>query len=100
MQIWELIRDNCCGDVEFTHDYSGRGMYGDKCAGIVGDMRYCMQVIADCIKSVYTDGDEDTDPDEVVDMLLNFRQDSMGRDVIVYWENISCDGQPEDDEEG
>ncbi len=77
-------------EVNFRNDYSGRGMYGRTCVGITGDRRGCMRLIADVIKSAYIQSVEDNkiDKDEAVDILLDFDQDSMGYDVIIYWPGL------------
>lgn len=73
------------GDVSFTNTYSGRGMYGRCCIGIVGSLTACQAVIAQAIKDL-RDSDEF---EEAVDILLNFNQDSMGRsDVVLYWQDL------------
>lgn len=74
--------------------YSGRAMYGDRCIAIVGIHSECMTAIADTISAetqrLFNNMEEEA-PDLVkhnflVKNLLNFRQDSMGRDdVVVYW---------------
>lgn len=85
-------------EVSFRNTYSGRGMYGRECVGITGDHSACMKVIAEVIKGLMVDI-EDSDGDnptivrmsanEYVDTLLGFDRDSMGRDVILYWPELS-----------
>jgi hypothetical protein len=94
MQLTQDTLKSICedsgGEVEFRNSYSGRGMYGSTCVGIVGSMSDCMVVIGEVIKSAEGNpGFEDT-----VDQLLSFSTDSMGRDVILYWEDF--DSLPED----
>ena len=86
MSLQELIKDaaECADEVTFRNGYSGRGMYGKKCVGIVGTMINCMAVIAEVIKTCK----DDEDFDEAVDTLLQFTTDNMGWDVIVYWEEL------------
>jgi hypothetical protein len=93
-----LLRDACndSGEVEFRHNYSGRAMYGRECVGITGDMSDCMLVIGEIIKQQK----EEPSFDDDVDTLLDFKTDSMGRDVIVYWpqlEGIEAGDEPEND---
>jgi len=80
--ILELDND----DVTLRESYSGRGMYGRNCPGITGSFNGCMDVIAEVIKAAYGAGD--VEGARVVDTLLCFRQDSMGLDVIIYWEDL------------
>lgn len=44
------------GDVTFRNDYSGRGMYGKSCVGIMGSMVSCMSVITEIIKELHAQG--------------------------------------------
>ncbi len=91
--------ENMGGDadeVSFYNGYSGRGMYGRKCVGITGSMGDCLSVLGELIK----EAKEEAGFDDMVDTLLGFRQDSMGRDVILYWpelEDIEEDEWQEDD---
>ena len=99
MNIAKLVQDavkqmqhDVGTEVRYRNSYSGRGMYGAQCAGIVGSQRECMQVIAEVIKEASA---QQEDPDNVmafdnlVDTLLQYQWDSMGRsDVIIYWEDV------------
>lgn len=96
MNIQERIKQACdeIGDVEYQR-YSGRGMYGDQCVGIVGSWRNCMNVIGFVIKAHNDElfgAEDDVSFEEFntnVDMLMDFRSDQMGRsDVVVYWPDI------------
>lgn len=90
-------------DVSFRNSYSGRGMYGRECVGIVGSFESCMAVIGEVIK----ENKEEPGFDEMVDQLLDFSQDSMGMDVILYWPELAAleeeepghDGQPDEAQE-
>lgn len=104
-----------CDDVSVRYSYSGRGMYGKTCPGITGGRSDCMQVIAYVIKEKSMDlsriareaGRRDTeateeelfatenDFDRFVGTLLNFDQDSMGRDIIFYWPELDAFDLPE-----
>ena len=39
--------------------------------------------------------DDDVDFDQVVDTLLDFSQDNMGRDTILYWPQLEAFEEPE-----
>lgn len=91
-------------EVSFYNGYSGRGMYGRKCVGITGSFSDCMMVLGELIK----EAKEEPGFDDMVDQLLDFKQDSMGRDVILYWpeledieedERVEDDGQPSEQQE-
>jgi hypothetical protein len=111
--VQEALREACedVGNsdiVSFRNTYSGRGMYGRQCVGIVGSMAECQLVIAQVIKtlsmalsrvakeSVDPDysateddlADTENDFDLAINSLMNFSQDNMGLDVILYWPNL------------
>jgi hypothetical protein len=89
--------------------YSGRGMYGRECIGITGSLSDCMQLIAAVIKQTAHDAVEKaleagidgtaeeqgeseaaaTEVDVNVDILLGYKQDSMGHDVVLYWPQLA-----------
>lgn len=67
------IAQECCvisrDDVTVYENYSGRGMYGEKCHGITGsDFIAIIETAASC-------------------GLTGAKYDSLGRDYIVYWPN-------------
>jgi hypothetical protein len=53
------------------HDYSGRGMFGKTCLGVVGSMQ-----------------DLDTLLSEIKGSAQGLRKDNMGMDYIYYWPGI------------
>ena len=58
-------------------DYSGRGMYGRTCFALVGQL-------SDLMKFVMFLSDL-----EIMDRSIeNVSMDSMGRDMIFYWEDV------------
>lgn len=89
------------GTVSFRASYSGRGMYCAECIGIVGSLSDCQQCISDIImashdevvSSAYdgAEGDEEAHCEldnmfnTTVQVLLQFKLDSMGNEVILYW---------------
>lgn len=79
------------GETGFVHEnYSGRGMYGARCLGIVvGNMNEAFKffIIAGMVLDV----------DDVRELAENARTDNMGYDMIVYFPNctISEDDTPE-----
>ncbi len=94
--IAKLVKDVCEQtedsdyEVRFRNDYSGRGMYGRNCIGIVGSEKGCLQVIAAALKQARADSihDSEVDFDGMVDTLMDFDRDSMGRDIIIYWPQV------------
>ena len=122
--LQELIKDACeyvgdDGAIEFRNSYSGRGMYGRECVGVVGSFETCQALIAQVIKdlssrltgaardskdpeSSKTDedlADVEYEFDQAVDKLLSYRFDNMGLQMIFYWPDLDPleEEEPEDD---
>jgi hypothetical protein len=73
--------------------YSGRGMYGKECLGIVTDENP-LEIALMLVSELATAGDYDT-PQETLDALLELLEelrrplsDNLGRGTIVYWPRI------------
>ena len=93
--IWETN-----SEVELRDDYSGRGMYGDTCWGVVGDERNLNQFETQLAKAAtleeYKNLDNIVDAEEVLDLfsekleeIQNLRrEDSMGMSRIYYYPKI------------
>ena len=109
--LQQYLKDVCFdnGEVDFRNDYSGRGMYGRKCVGIVSTKTMCMEMIARVIISVkddlkhsmnMADYEKDTLFEEYVSTLLDFVEDSMGMSgVILYWPELVPIEEPDDPED-
>lgn len=74
-------------DARLYSDYSGHGMFGRECVGIVCDtpISFMMRLIKALL-------DEQTDiATELADVLLDneVSTDSMGLSAIVYWPHLS-----------
>lgn len=116
------LRDACKTypefDVQFREDYSGRGMYGRRCVGIVGRPTECRAILARVICDLREDlktvqmGSSEEESDrvfqEAVDTLLDYATDSMGMGgQIFYWSELepwpeeepAHDGQPDEAQE-
>jgi hypothetical protein len=108
MILQQLVRDACeqSGDVNFRNDYSGRFMYGKRCIAITSNRNDCMLVIAGAITGLReklmtvqmgSNAEEQYKVfDEGVRTLLDFKEDSMGLDVVLYWPTL---GSLDDHEE-
>jgi hypothetical protein len=70
-------------------DYSGRGMYGRTCVGIVLDYN----AVADLSEAIRDAGAED-----VLDREGR-SQDSLGLGTIIYWTGVTCEDAPDEDED-
>ena len=115
-QIVELFAEQ----IDTGRSYSGRGMMGKQCFGIVGEMSECMRAIALVINAMVDECfDEARDVDDAseadlqqmdkhqsevqdwIKTLLKFETDSMGyRDVIMYWKNIPYEEKEEESTTG
>ena len=77
-------------------DYSGRGMYGRKCIGIVGSAKDLMRftlILIEQQKIVESDDSyveimSETDTRTIHEDWLEARWDNMGSDTIFYWPHI------------
>lgn len=80
-------------DYSFREDYSGRGMFGDQCVGIVVGALESYKVVAELVQEliIYYDFD---DP---AHSLGNIRSDSMGLDMIIYFPSIKYEGNKNED---
>lgn len=73
------------------HDYSGRNMYGKKCVGVVCGEGKEFQLGVEAVAIL---GEE-----KASELARNTKTDSMGRDMIVYWPNVTCTNAIEEEEE-
>lgn len=94
--IYDVVFPN--PDVSFRNGYSGRGMYGANCIGIIGRDADCQRVIADVVKQLRNQtmkvqlGSSELENTQVfeqgVDMLLGAAVDRLGYDTIYYWPGL------------
>ena len=70
----------------FTDSYSGRGMDGEECHSItVSSVRHAIDRLFD--------NADLTDENEVAALrylCTSFKEDDMGRGVVVYWPALTC----------
>lgn len=109
MTLQEMIREACEGQqggdsgaaVRFRKDYSGRGMYGRGCIGVVGDHRGLVelqtQIILEMTATIAARAragddaglaDAEAEFEENLVALLNYSTDSMGREWVFYWPSL------------
>lgn len=79
-------------DGEAYANYSGRGMYGKNCAGIVLDDSDLIKLGA----VIYENIEEERLRYE---LLSNYNLDNLGTRTIVYWRGVDCVDAPDEDEE-
>lgn len=111
MNLQQLIKDACAdrhssdeedgANVIFNNTYSGRGMYGNYCIGIVGRPSDIQEVIAEVALSVMEESIDVVQRDGISSQVFGVAQiamrmlltcqktDSMGRDVIIYWPSLT-----------
>ncbi len=105
--------------------YSGRGMYGKTCISVQGSNRECGEIVAGAIqfmqqelvslvheeRDAQAEGKDITaetakvfeyteDMDAIVlELLAHMKMDNMGRDMVMYWEQIPMADDAGDDDE-
>ena len=80
-------------DGESIHEnYSGRGMYGDQCMGIItANTLTCFGYLIHTLSGDF--------PDLVEKLCNNVRTDSMGHDTIIYFPGVYWDNEIEENGE-
>lgn len=93
-EIGEVIKDYCKdNDYSFYSDYSGRGMFGRKCVGVVCDNPF--EVLVDIVDTLMSEG-----YDSVRDSLGAVNLDCLGTSKILYFPSVEYEEDSIDDEEG
>lgn len=86
--VAELIEEFCeihdHDECYFYGNYSGRGMFGKQCVGIV-----CRDNLLETIVKL-CDYLYDCEVESVADALGNICRDSLGKDTIIYFPSISA----------
>ncbi len=82
-------------DENLRREYSGRGMYGGKCFGIV--CRQVGQVVQFMIHLSKLVEEEGMDPDMVLEMTERMSSDSMGMSSITYFPGFTIGNDPDDE---
>lgn len=90
-RVWEELQDSGYG---VRGDYSGRGMFGEKCAGFVCNYGSLVSLGVELHQLM---------GDDAIDVAAKATTDSMGRDTIVYFPGVQLedwkDEEPEEEEE-
>jgi hypothetical protein len=88
LQTAQLIAEaaaECGYEVTARPSYSGRGMYGQATAGVVGSQQ---EIVASVAVAAYRLGQGDnadaSDGDNFLEDVARLRWDNMGRDAIAY----------------
>ena len=81
-------------DIRLREDYSGRGMYGESCFGVVGDEIALAEFeTALALLTVSEDLDDEVNGHTVLNALVDVRdmrrEDSMGMDRVYYYPGLS-----------
>jgi hypothetical protein len=82
--------------------YGGRAMFGAHCLGMshgrTSGFDIALEVVAEMIE--YGGDDHDKLIDAIGEVAtLTTKQDNLGRDTIIYWEDLEVTGDLPDDEE-
>lgn len=70
---------------QIRDDYSGRGMYGRTCVGVVGDRPSAAVQFMYCLAEVIHEDDLDDQKDFVLEMSEALTMDNMGRSAMIYY---------------
>lgn len=89
--LQQLIEDTC----RDTRSYSGRGMYGKECLGVVLDDSNVGQLVADLVDAAVENGLDDPEP--VVTGLRSWASDRMGHGTIIYFPGVPYSDPGEED---
>lgn len=98
-RLIDLLRE-----AELTpRSYSGRAMYGARCVSVTVAPLEALAVGAALALAAVAEageGDEHAEAEEVYNLMAAAREDSMGRDVVVYWPDVEWpeDAGEEDDD--
>lgn len=85
-----------CDDL-VAQSYSGRGMYGRDCVGVTLPAGVSAFRLAAAISAALLDMDSEEGPSDVEELSrLTVREDSMGRDSIVYFPNVPWTAEEEE----
>ncbi len=81
-----------------VRSYSGRGMYGRECLAIEGAS--AMDIIASMLEKISEEGDDAAEAaSDLSEALRRSSQDSMGRDMVLYFPHIKFVGEEDEDED-
>lgn len=78
---------------EARASYSGRGMYGRSCVGIVIDSESDLLALGVAISDLIDDYEDKQT------LVNSVKIDSMGRGLIAYWTGVTCEDAPDEDED-
>lgn len=83
MNVKEILIDFCdCNELQYMTDYSGRGMFGKTCFGVV-----CDNILSTLVQIVDTLRDSE-DIKNAYDVLGTPKTDTFGLSYILYFPNI------------
>jgi hypothetical protein len=82
-----------------ARSYSGRGMYGKSCVGVVCGRNESFALGVKIAMTLQASGEEDAESSVEALADLWVQTDSMGHDMIVYFPGIAWEQQDEDEDE-
>ena len=117
MKSLQTLLTEVCSQMEGVNvrSYSGRCMYGRECLGLTGTHGDCMTVLSETIKMASQEvfdaaadavsddemrgaNEANSDLHSMLDEVMKYLQDSMGRDVILYWPDVAWEEVDEAEE--
>ena len=90
----DFLKRDESGELEFRN-YSGRGMFGEQCLGITGNIG---SIISNLVSLAFEQGGEMSDTDKmhiVTGLSRGVSVDSMGLSSIVYFPGVRFTSQDE-----
>ncbi len=75
-------------NLELREEYSGRGMYGEKTSGVVGNLSDLLFSVANVSFDLGVDLESEnglTDFDEFMEDVKNIKSDNMGRVNMIFY---------------
>jgi len=82
-------------------DYSGRGMYGNRCPAVYVDNFGEAMAFMIALVGVLADADRGDDIYDLVELARSTRTDGMGRGIVAYWPGLEVtDVEDEEEDEG
>ena len=89
-QLIEEVAYDC--ELKFRRDYSGRGMYGSKCVGVVADRGTDIKFLILLGYRASKEGIEEEVWDDI-----DICQDSMGLGTIMYFRGVEAEAEKEEE---
>lgn len=96
-ELNDIVVNGLEPDAQWRHDYSGRGMFGARCLGLVLPRGVAPAAFMFRFGQALGSLDEGAPlSDDLKQALLNAHMDNMGRGSVIYWPQVRTDdGTPQ-----